>query len=264
MQFLKDKVVIITGASQGVGSAAAALMAGRGAAVVLNARRGGVLRSVVEGIRQSGGEAAAVAGDVSDPAQVKTLVEETIARYGKVDVLVNNAAVIRPFGKVWEADPDAWLQLLKINVYGSFLCAREVLPGMLARNWGRIINISSGVADYNLTGTSAYNSSKAALERFSGTLAEEVNGSGVVVTALRPGKVDTGMQVDIRQTPDKQFPRAEEWREVHRKGQLLDPKVPGSVICWLAGKFGAHLNGETLSVKDSDFMAQVARELAID
>lgn len=264
MQFLKDKVAVITGASQGVGSAAAALIAKRGAAVVLNARRGDMLQSVAADIRQSGGEATAIAGDVSDPAQVKSLIEETTAKYGKVDILVNNAAVIRPFGKVWEADPDAWLQLLKINIYGPFLCAREVLPGMLSRNWGRIINISSGVADYNLTGTSAYNSSKAALERFSGTLAEEVKDSGVVVTALRPGKVDTGMQIEIRQTSDSEFPRAEEWREVHRTGQLLNPKVPGIVICWLAGEFGAGLNGETLSVKDSEFMTRVARDLAID
>jgi len=258
---LEGQVAIITGASRGVGQATALTLAEAGAAVVLAARNEGQLTSVNDEIKRTGHDKTlAIPTDVSDMHQVDHLLVLTLRAFGRVDILVNNAAVVQPLGKVWETSPSAWQRSIAINVIGPYLCARAVLPHMLERGSGRIINVSSGVAEINVTGTSAYNTSKAALERFTGTLAAEVANNGIVVTTFRPGIVDTPMQAEIRQTPTHLFPRVAEWQAHLDEGRLRPPVEPARGILWLASHFAKNSNGQLFNNNEA-FQQRITADL---
>jgi NAD(P)-dependent dehydrogenase (short-subunit alcohol dehydrogenase family) len=260
---LKNQTAIITGAGRGIGRATALALAEAGAAVVLVARSADEVNSVADEIKFNGasGQALAIPTDISDPAEVDHLLVLTLRAFGQIDILVNNAAMINPIGKVWETSPLAWQKLIATNLLGPYFCARAVLPHMLERGSGRIINISSAAADINLEGTSAYNASKAALERFSGTLAAEVDGTGVVVTTFRPGTVDTGMQAEMRQTPAQFLPKTELFQSFFDKGQLRSPDEIAQAVLWLASRFSVDTNGQRFDIEDKAFRQRVTSDL---
>jgi NAD(P)-dependent dehydrogenase (short-subunit alcohol dehydrogenase family) len=260
---LENQVAIVTGAGRGIGKAAAFALARAGAAVVLAARSEGEINGVANEIKQAGGRALAIPTDISELAQVDHMLVLTLRAFGKVDILVNNAAVVAPLGNVWELSPRAWQRSIDVNLVGPFLGARVVLPHMLERGSGRIINVSSGVADAHLAGTSAYGAGKAALESFSGILAAEVAGSGVVVTAFRPGIVDTAMQAELRETPTRQSPLAARSREWRQDGQLQSPAEPALAILWLASAFADNANGILFNLNDEDFRRRVMADLGV-
>lgn len=263
-KLLHGQVAIVTGAGRGIGKATAKALSNAGASVVLAARTEGEILGVAREIKQAGGHALAIPTDVSDSAEVDHLLVLTLRAFGRVDILVNNAALIQPLGKVWEVSPAAWQRLIAVNLIAPFLCVRAVLPHMLERGSGRIINVSSGAAESNLEGASAYTASKAALERFCGTLAAEVDGSGVVVSAFRPGIVDTPMQTEMRQTPAQRFPRVGMWQKWHRENQLRPIDEPALAIVWLASSFAEQSNGQRFSIDDETFRAQIASDLGVD
>ena len=194
MTSMSGSVAIVTGASRGLGRAIAEAYAREGARVVVSARRrspsglAGTVEEAVDAITGAGGEALAAYCDVTDERQVAEMVDRTLARYGRIDVLCNNAGVMSMGETIEDIEPDRWDEIMRINTRGPYLCCRAVLPTMVAQRRGSIINIGSRAGSNPGTGGSvAYSASKAALHMFTFCLAEEAREHNIAVNALSPG-----------------------------------------------------------------------------
>lgn len=198
MDSIKDKTIIITGASRGIGAAAARHLAAGGAAVVLAARSGSEIERIAGDITAAGGRALARPTDVADIAAVTGLVAAAHASFGRVDVLVNNAGVIDPVARLADSDPAAWSRVVDINLKGVYYGLRAVLPVMLDQGGGTVINISSGAATSALEGWSHYCSTKAAVLSLTRCLHKEYGDRGIRSVGLSPGTVATDMQHQIK------------------------------------------------------------------
>ena len=188
---LAGQVALVTGGSRGLGRAFAEGLAHAGAAVAVTGRDEATLATAATAIEAAGGRAIAIPADVTDRAAAEDAVAETERALGPVGILVNNAGIARALQDTWSVDPDEWWRVVEVNVRGPFLYARAVLPGMMARGHGRIINISSGAATVAIAYAGAYVASKAALSQWTNVLAVELQGSGVVALAYSPGMVRT-------------------------------------------------------------------------
>ncbi|MGH8116231.1 MAG: SDR family NAD(P)-dependent oxidoreductase, partial [Rhodanobacteraceae bacterium] len=211
MAELAGQVIVVTGASRGIGAAAAAALGTAGARLMLAARDVAALKAVAQSISRDGGTAATIACDVSDWESVQRLVRETQNRFGKIDALVNNAGVIDPIARIADSDPAAWARNLQINLVGAYHAVRAVLPGMIAAKGGTIVNVSSGAAHSPLEGWSAYCAAKAGLAMLTRAIAQEHAPQGIRVFGFQPGTTDTDMQVIIRASgvnPVSKIPRA--------------------------------------------------------
>ena len=187
-------VAIVTGASRGLGRAIAKEYAREGASVVICARRqsptglDGTLEQTRLDISDAGGEVLAINCDVTDDAQVNEMVRQAMERFGKIDVLFNNAGAMVLGESILDIDPARWDQLMRVNVSGPYLCSRTVLPIMMEQQRGSIINIGSRMAtDPNQGGGVLYSASKAAVHMFSLCLADEVRDYNIAVNILSPG-----------------------------------------------------------------------------
>ncbi len=189
---LKDRVALITGASQGIGRATALLFAERGARVVLAARSADKLAAVEAEIKQAGGESLAVTLDVSDEEQVKSGIKQALEHFGHIDILVNNAAITRDQLQMRMKRAD-WEAVLTTNLTGAHLCIQRVLPGMLRQRYGRIINVTSVVAQTGNPGQANYVASKAGLIGLTKALAVEVASRKITVNAIAPGFIISPM-----------------------------------------------------------------------
>lgn len=203
---LEGKVAVVTGASRGIGQAIAELFAKEGAKVVCAARTvqegdhplEGSLARTVQIIKEAGGDALAVAANVSEEADCLGLIEQSRAHYGQVDILVNNAA-LNYYVPIIDYATNRWIRAFAVNVHGPFMLSKAVLPEMIERRQGAIVNISSGAAigpgrgpytDTTVRGGTMYGASKAALERFTQGLAQEVASyGGIAITAVSPSRV---------------------------------------------------------------------------
>jgi NAD(P)-dependent dehydrogenase (short-subunit alcohol dehydrogenase family) len=188
-----DQVVLVTGGGRGLGKAFAEALARAGATVAIVARSESQLQDTAQFITQAGGNALTFAADVTDRQAVEQVVAEVERRQEHIDLLVNSAGVLRALGPIAEIDPDEWWREVEINVRGTYLFARAVLPGMLARRQGRIINLASAAGLRSLPTTSAYSVSKAAVIRLTESIALENGNSGICVFAMHPGTVRTSM-----------------------------------------------------------------------
>jgi NAD(P)-dependent dehydrogenase (short-subunit alcohol dehydrogenase family) len=244
---LTGKVIIVTGASRGIGASAAEALAKAGATVVLAARDGALTEQVARSI---GPSASAQACDVSDYAAFAALVEQTRSRFGKLDILVNNAGVIDPIARIEDSDPAAWARNIQINLVGAYHAIRAVLPGMLATGDGTIINLSSGAAIRPLEGWSSYCSGKAGLHMLTRAIALETLGKGIRVFGFQPGTTDTDMQVQIRASkmnPVSQIPRE----------KLTPVALAGQAIVYLCDAAADDLIGTDFTLNDPAFRARM-------
>jgi NAD(P)-dependent dehydrogenase (short-subunit alcohol dehydrogenase family) len=186
---VKDRIAIVTGAAQGIGAIYAKALAAEGAAVVVSDILDGA--SVVEAIEAAGGRALYVSADVSDEASVRALVDRTVETFGRIDILVSNAAVyaslkMKPFTEI---DVAEWDKVMAVNVRGAFLCARSVAPVMKANGYGRIVNIASGTVFKGTPNFLHYVTSKGAIIAMTRALARELGEHGICVNTLAPGLV---------------------------------------------------------------------------
>ena len=258
---LAKQVAIVTGGGRGFGRAIAETLAGLGASVIIASRNAPELDEVANGIKKQGGRALAQTADVSDERQVQELVLAAERWVGPPTILVNNAGVLDPVGPLVETSGASWLRNIAINVGGTYLVTRAVLPGMLDRDYGRVVNISSGAADRASAGWSAYCAAKAAVDQLTRVLALEMEGSGVTVCAFHPGFMDTAMQERIRKATPQEFPRVEEYRQAHREGRTKDPHDTARIVAYLCLP-ETQRNGAVLEVDDHDIAGQADAALS--
>jgi NAD(P)-dependent dehydrogenase (short-subunit alcohol dehydrogenase family) len=204
---LSGQVALVTGGGRGIGRNVALELAAAGATVAVAARSADEIRQTADEV---GG--LAIECDVSDRAAVERMVAQVESEYGRLDLLVANAGTsVDEHASAWELDPADWWHVFEVNTLGVYLCCRAVIPGMLARGGGRIVNVASGAAYLPGSASTAYSASKAAVHRFSETLARQLEPHGIPVFSISPGLVRTRMTGDFGDdapwTPPELAPR---------------------------------------------------------
>lgn len=244
-KLLENKVAIVTGASSGIGEAAARLFARHGAAVVVGARRKAQLDALVADIRQAGGTAIAVAGDLRGDDAAKALVECARDEYGGLDIAFNNAGTLGAMAQTADLPPDAWRDTLDANLTSAFLCARHQIPAMLERGGGSLVFTSSFVGrTAAFPQTAAYAASKAGIIALSGTLAVEYGTRGIRCNALLPGATDTAAF--------RQFAGDEQSRAfvagLYALKRVADPEEIAQAALFLASDMSSFVTGSAMAV----------------
>ena len=226
-------------------------LGGARASVALVARSHDELAETARQVKAAGGQTLIIPADLGQLGELHGVAERAQKSLGPVDVLVNNAAVVWPLGPSVDVDPAEWAAALQINVVAVAALSFALLPGMLERGWGRIVNVSSGIVAHPeaMIGGNAYAAGKAALEAHTLNLAAEVAGSGVTVNAFRPGSVDTAMQGWIRRQDPAQIGVAlhERFTRSHAEGMLITPERSANA---LIARLSGDQNGQIWDVSD--------------
>ena len=238
---LKDKVAIVTGASQGIGRAISLALAHAGAKVAAAARNAEKLASLVAEIEAAGGEALAVPMDVADAAQVKAGFQALLAKFGKLDILVNNAAITRDTLAL-RMKLDDWDAVLRTNLTGAHLCTQQALGAMLKQRSGRIINITSVVAETGNAGQSNYVASKAGLIGLTRAIAVEVASRSITVNAIAPGFIETPMTDPLSQE------LKDKMKSMIPLGRFGADREVAAAVIFLASDEAAYITGQVLDV----------------
>jgi 2-hydroxycyclohexanecarboxyl-CoA dehydrogenase len=247
MQRFQDKTVIVTGGGGGIGGATCLRFANEGAKVAVFDLNLDAAQKVAERIQAEGGQAQAFRCDITDRASVDAALIAAESSLGPVDVLVNNAGwdVFRPFTKT---EPSQWERLIAINLTGALHMHHAVLPGMVARRQGRIVNIASDAARVGSSGEAVYAACKGGLVSFSKTIAREHARHGITVNVVCPGPTDTALFADYKEgagNPDKLMEAFTRAIPMGRIGQPQD--LPGAVL-FFASDDSAYITGQVLSV----------------
>jgi 3-oxoacyl-[acyl-carrier protein] reductase len=245
---LKDKVAVVTGASQGIGRDTARALAEAGAKVAVAARNEEKLAELVQEITGKGSEAFAVKMDVADGEQIKAGFKSIFEKFAKVDILVNNAAITRD-GLAMRMKPDDWEAVLRTNLTGAHLCIQQVLGPMMKARSGRIINISSVVAESGNAGQANYVASKAGLIGLTKAIAIEIASRNITVNAIAPGFIETPMTAVL---PDKV---KEELKERIPLGRLGSGREIAAAIVFLASEEAGYITGHVLDVNGGMYLA---------
>ena len=246
---LSGKAVLITGASRGIGAAAVRAFAEAGANVGLIARSRADIATLAGEIGKD--RALAIPCDIGRYWEVAAAVDAMLDTFGRLDVLINNAGVIEPIAPLEEADPDAWGQLVDINLKGAFHGIRAAAPVMATQGSGTIITISSGAASHAIEGWSAYCVSKAGAKMLTEAADLELRGKGLRVMGLSPGTVATEMQKVIKGSSVDNRVRQLEWAD------HIPPEWPARALVWMAGPAGDDLCGHEVSLRDEDVRTKI-------
>jgi NAD(P)-dependent dehydrogenase (short-subunit alcohol dehydrogenase family) len=242
----ENPVVIVTGASRGLGAATAWIASQMGAKVVLVARSEQALTKLVNEIQSKGGYALAVVADVSVPDDCNRIIAEATDRFGRIDSLINNAGALEPIAPISRWDYIGWQNNLNVNLLGPVMMVQSALP-FLREQSGRVINVSSGAAVNAIPGWGAYCTSKAALNQFTRVLSAEEE--QITAIAFRPGVVDTEMQATIRRQGRQGMPLEDyaHFVSLHTEGKLLRPENPARALVVLSLYSPHEWSGEFLS-----------------
>ena len=246
MTSLSGRVAFVTGASRGIGKAIAHRCAAEGATVVACARSDHA-QPVVDEITACGRTAVAQSLDVTDPESVKTTVRAVIEQFGRIDIVVNNAGIVRD-QLMMRMKPEDWDAVLATNLTAAFSCTQAALRPMLKQRHGRIISIGSVVGQSGNPGQANYAASKAGLIGFTKSLAREVASRGITVNVVSPGMIETDMtsdlDADVRETLATQIPI----------GRFGTPADVAAAVCFLASDEAAYITGQVLSVNGGMYM----------
>jgi NAD(P)-dependent dehydrogenase (short-subunit alcohol dehydrogenase family) len=259
------QVVVVTGANRGIGLATVRLFATLGAKVALTGRSLAEVEQRAAEFREQGLAVWGYLLDVADYQAIKSGVLAIEISMGSIDILVNNAAAIHPVSPLHRVNPVDWQGNLETNLFGTFHMMREVLPRMVDRGKGVVVNISSAIVDIPVTGMSAYAVSKAGVDQLTRIAAKEVAFHGVRVNGLCPGMVATSMQDETLAFGSGQM--AEEDRQVfvraRTSGLLRPPEEPARAICWLAGTWSEPLTGEIADIDTPGFWQKVEGDMPL-
>jgi 3-oxoacyl-[acyl-carrier protein] reductase len=244
---LKDRVAIVTGASQGIGRATALMLAAAGARLAVAARNAEKLQVLVKELEAAGGEALAIPMDVAEAVQVKVGFQQVLSRFGKLDILVNNAAITRDALSIRMKMED-WETVLRTNLTGAHLCIQQALGTMLRQRSGRIINVTSVVAETGNAGQANYVAAKAGLIGLTRAIAAEVASRNITVNAIAPGFIATPMTQGLSQeVKDRMIARI----PLGRMGTDCDV---AAAIVFLASDEAAYITGHILDVNGGIYM----------
>ena len=243
---LRGRVAIVTGASRGIGRGVVRRLASVGVVVVAAARNDHA-EGVVEEVRAAGGQAIAVSVDVTEPKAVDEMVGRACGEFGRIDVLVNNAGIVRD-QLALRLTPADWDSVIATNLTATFTCARAVLRQMLKQRSGRIISLGSVVGQMGNAGQANYAASKSGLVGFSKALAREVASRGITVNVVSPGLIDTDMTAALKESSHEamlsQVPL----------GRLGTTEDVASAVCFLASDEASYITGHVLAVNGGMYM----------
>lgn len=246
---LTGRVAIVTGAGQGMGKAVAKVLAARGARVVVNDRDPATAAATAAELMAAGVEAMAIAADVVDAGAVREMVAHTIDAWGGIQILINNAGILRPT-KVIDIPEAEWDQVIAVNLKGTFLCSQAVLPAMQQGGWGRIVNFSSTAGkNVSTVGGAHYTAAKAGILGFTRHLAKEVAADGITVNAVCPGLIDTEM---VRATIDDA--RCAAYARSFPISRLGQPEEVAELVAFLVSDRAAYITGASLDINGGDLM----------
>ena len=250
--WLKDKVVLVTGASGGIGQALAAGFAHNEATVVVSSRNEGKLQALAQRLKSDGAQALAVRCDVVEKEQVDALCAIVAERVGTVQILINNAGIARA-ASFLQMEDRLWNEILRVNLTGTYNCCKAFLPGMIAQGWGRIINIASTTAKVAYSHVSAYTASKHGVLGLTRSLALETARLGVTVNAICPGYVDTELtRENARRMADKTGKEVAEvlrlFAESSPQKRLIAPVEVAGLALMLASEKAGGITGQAINV----------------
>jgi len=244
------QTVLITGASRGIGAAAARRLAADGRQVALAARNLSALKALVDELDSGPGRAMAIACDVTRPEEVASAINACVDRFGRLDVLVNNAGLIEPIAHLADVDVDGWNTVVDVNLKGVFHGMRYAIPQMLAQGGGTIINLSSGAATKAIEAWSAYCATKAAVLALTRCGHEEYGDRGITVVGMSPGTVGTEMQASIRASGINHYSRL-------KPDDHIPPEWAAEAIAYLCTDAAREFAGGDFSIKTDEGRARV-------
>jgi 3-oxoacyl-[acyl-carrier protein] reductase len=239
---LAGRVIVLTGAGRGIGREVAVQTARLGAKLLLNARSANELAETERQVAAAGAPCVVVPGDLGEPATATRIAETAQAMFGGCDVLANVGGRGGPIGEVETLDPAAFTDTLRVNVLGTFLTCRAILPMMKARGSGRIVNVASGLAEFVQPGQAAYSASKAAVVQFTRVLAAEVADTDIRVNAVHPGVVRTRMVDALCGLPRTGVGRSivERMEALSSAGMVIEPEVSARFLIWMFTRCESH------------------------
>jgi NAD(P)-dependent dehydrogenase (short-subunit alcohol dehydrogenase family) len=248
-KILENQIALVTGGGRGIGQAIAQALAQAGATVVVVGRSEDQLAETTALIETAGGKATALTTDVVDRQAIAKVVEQIEQQFGSIDILVNNAGRHTALGPLWMTDPEEWWKDVEVNLLGTFLCMHAVLPGMVARRRGRIINISSAAGNQPRPHSTSYTTAKAAVTRLTESVALSTQEHNVSLFAVHPGSVRTAM-ADYLVNSEQGQKWVPDFRRIYDQTEIPAERAAQLAVLLASGK-ADKLTGRFLNVYDN-------------
>lgn len=251
---LKDRIALLTGSGQGIGRTMALAFAAEGAHIAVNDVNSKAIDETVSAVRAAGGRAISAQCDITDLAAVHEMVRKVEAEYGRIDVLVNNAAVIISHSMFLETKPEDCEKEIKVILYGTMNCTRAVLPGMVQRQFGKVINIVTDAARVGQERQCNYSAAKGGVISFTKSIAKEVGRSNINVNAVSPGATNSPMRMDMLRElkqnvgEQKAAEREEKIKRAYALRRFGEPEDIANAVVFLSSEAGHQITGQILSV----------------